>query len=48
VGFKSLAFVIEKDVFLGLDAAVSMLLLVVSLVAGILFASTLVPPRDPL
>jgi hypothetical protein len=25
-----------------------MLLLVVSLVAGILFASTLVPPRDPL
>lgn len=48
VGFKSLAFVIEKDVFLGLDAAVSMLLLLVSLVAGILFASTIVPPRESL
>ncbi len=48
VGFNSLAFVVQKDLFLGLDAAVSMLLLVVSLVAGILFASTIVPPRESL
>jgi uncharacterized membrane protein YjjP (DUF1212 family) len=48
VGFKSLFFVFQKDVFLGLDTAVSLLLLLVSLVAGILLASTLVPPRNSL
>ena len=45
VGFKSLFFVFQKDVFLGLDTAVSLLLLVVSLVAGLLMANTLVPAR---
>jgi uncharacterized membrane protein YjjP (DUF1212 family) len=48
VGFKSLFFVFQKDVFLGLDTAISMLLLVVSLVAGLLLASTIVPPRHSL
>jgi uncharacterized membrane protein YjjP (DUF1212 family) len=48
VGFKSLFFVFQKDVFLGLDTAVSLLLLLVSLVAGLLLASTLVAPRNSL
>jgi uncharacterized membrane protein YjjP (DUF1212 family) len=48
VGFKSLFFVFQKDVFLGLDTAISMLLLVISLVAGLLLASTLVAPRHSL
>jgi uncharacterized membrane protein YjjP (DUF1212 family) len=48
VGFKSLFLVFQKDVFLGIDTAVSLLLLVVSLVAGLLFASTLVAPRNSL
>lgn len=48
VGFRSLSFVFEKDVFLGLDTAVSMLLIVVSLVAGLLFANTVVQPRRAL
>lgn len=48
VGFKSLSFVFQKDVFLGLDTAISMLLLAISLVAGLLLASTLVAPRHSL
>jgi uncharacterized membrane protein YjjP (DUF1212 family) len=48
VGFKSLFLVFQKDVFLGIDTAVSLLLLVVSLVAGLLFASTLLAPRNSL
>ncbi len=48
VGFKSLFFVFQKDVFLGLDTAISMLLLVISLVAGLLLASTMVAPRHSL
>jgi uncharacterized membrane protein YjjP (DUF1212 family) len=48
VGFRTLSFVFQKDVFLGLDTAVSLLLLLVSLVAGLLFANTLVPPRRAL
>ena len=48
VGFKSLFFVFQKDVFLGLDTAISMLLLVISLVAGLLLASTLIAPRHSL
>jgi uncharacterized membrane protein YjjP (DUF1212 family) len=45
VGFKSLFLVVQKDVFLGMDSAVGLLLLVLSLVAGLLLASTLVSPR---
>jgi uncharacterized membrane protein YjjP (DUF1212 family) len=48
VGLKSLAFVLEKNVDLGLETAVQLLLVVVSLVAGILFAGTLVAPRHSL
>ncbi|GMU42395.1 MAG: threonine/serine exporter family protein [Xanthomonadales bacterium] len=45
VGFKSLTFVFEKDVFLGLDTAFSVVTLVAALVAGLLFGNSLVPPR---
>lgn len=45
VGFKSLTFVFEKDVFLGLDTAFSVVTLVAALVAGLLLGNSLVPPR---
>jgi uncharacterized membrane protein YjjP (DUF1212 family) len=48
VGFKSLSFVVERDVFLGLDTAVGLLLLVTSLAAGLLVANTVLPPRNSL
>jgi uncharacterized membrane protein YjjP (DUF1212 family) len=48
VGFKSLSFVFEKDVFLGLDAAFSVVTLIAALVAGLVLGSSLVPPRKPL
>ena len=48
VGFRSLSFVFQKDLFLGLDTAVSLLLLVVSLVAGLLLASSILPSRRAL
>ncbi len=48
VGFRSLAFVFEQQTMQGLNMAVSLLLTVVALVAGILFAGTLVAPRNSL
>ncbi len=45
VGFKSLTFVFEKDVFLGLDTAFSVVTLVAALVAGLLLGNSVVPPR---
>lgn len=48
VGFKSLAFVFERDVFLGVDTAFSLITILVSLVAGLLFGDLLVPPRRSL
>lgn len=45
VGFKSLTFVFEKDVFLGLDTAFSVVTLIAALVAGLLFGNSVVPPR---
>lgn len=48
VGFKSLSFLVERDVFLGLDTAVGLLLLVTSLAAGLLVANTALPPRNSL
>ena len=45
VGFRSLGFVMERDVFLGLDAAVVLLSTLVAIVAGLLFGNLLVPSR---
>lgn len=44
-GFRSLSFVFERDVFHGLDAAVTVITVLISLVAGLLFGNLLVPPR---
>ena len=48
VGFRTLSFVFERDVLLGLDTAVSLLVLLLSIVAGLLFGDLLVPPRKTL
>jgi uncharacterized membrane protein YjjP (DUF1212 family) len=45
VGFRSLNFVLERDVVLGLDTAVAVLSALIALVAGLLFGNLLVPPR---
>lgn len=45
VGFKSLYFVFEKDVFLGLDTAFSLVVLIAALVAGLVLGNSVVPPR---
>lgn len=44
-GFKSLSFLFERDVFLGLDAAFTVMTVLISLVAGLLFGNLLIPPR---
>ena len=43
--FKSLSFLFERDVFLGLDAAFTVMTVLISLVAGLLFGNLLVPAR---
>jgi uncharacterized membrane protein YjjP (DUF1212 family) len=48
VGFRSLSAVLERDVLLGLDTAVSLIVVLISLVAGLLFGDLLVPPRRAL
>ena len=48
VGFRSLSFVFERDVFLGLDAGFTVITVLISLVAGLLFGNLLVPPRRSL
>lgn len=45
VGFRSLNFVMERDVFLGLDMAFALLSALIALVAGLLFGNLLVPSR---
>lgn len=45
IGFRSLGFVMERDVFLGLDTAFALLSALIALVAGLLFGNLLVPPR---
>ncbi|KAA2285473.1 threonine/serine exporter family protein [Arenimonas fontis] len=45
VGFRSLNFVMERDVFLGLDTAFALVTALVALVAGLLFGNLLVPSR---
>ena len=44
-GFRSVSFVFERDVFPGLDAAVTVVTVLISLVAGLLFGNLLIPPR---
>lgn len=48
VGFRSLFFVFERDVYLGLDMAFSLVVLLASLVAGLLLGNVLLPPRRSL
>lgn len=45
VGFRSLNFFFEKDVFLGLDAAFSLIVLLAALAAGMLLGNGLLPAR---
>jgi uncharacterized membrane protein YjjB (DUF3815 family) len=46
VGFRSLYFVFEKDVFLGLDTAFSVVTLIAALVAGLVLGNSVVSPRQ--
>lgn len=48
IGYRSLSFLMERDVLAGIDSAVTALLVGVSLVAGLLLANVLLPPRNPL
>jgi uncharacterized membrane protein YjjP (DUF1212 family) len=48
VGFRSLASLLERDVVAGVDTAFTMLMVAVALVAGLLSANALVPPRKVL
>ena len=45
VSFRSLGFVMERDVFLGLDTAFVVVTTLVAIVAGLLFGNLLVPSR---
>ena len=45
VSFRSLTFVMERDVFLGLNTAVAVVTALVALVAGVLFGNLLIPAR---
>lgn len=48
VAFRSLSFVFQNDVLLGIDTAVTLVTLLVAIVAGLLFGDLLVPPRRKL
>jgi uncharacterized membrane protein YjjP (DUF1212 family) len=48
VGFRSLSLVLEHDVSLSLDTAITLVTLLVAIVAGLLFGDLLVPPRRKL
>ncbi|WP_440223885.1 threonine/serine ThrE exporter family protein [Dokdonella sp. MW10] len=48
VGFRSLSFVFERDVMLGLDTGITLVTLLTALVGGLLFGDLLVPPRRKL
>lgn len=48
VGFRSLSFVFEKDVFLGLDTGFTVITLIAALVAGLVLGNSVVPPRSAL
>ena len=48
VGFRTLSFMFERDYALGMDTAVTLLVVLVAIVAGLLFGNLLVPPRGNL
>ena len=48
MSFRSLGFVMERDVFLGLDTAFVVVSTLVAIVAGLLFGNLLVPSRRDL
>lgn len=48
VGFRSLSHAFERDVFMTLDTGITLLTVLITLVAGILFGNLLVPPRRSL
>lgn len=48
VGFRTLSFVFERDVLIGLDTAITLITLLVAIVAGLLFGDLVVPPRRKL
>lgn len=48
VGFRTLSFVFERDVQLGLHTAITLITLLTAIVAGLLFGDLLVPPRRKL
>ena len=48
IGFRTLSFVFERDVMLGIDTGITLVTLLVALVAGLLFGDLLVPPRRKL
>lgn len=45
VGFHTLFYVFGRDLYLGLDKASTLVVILISLVAGLLFGNLLVPPR---
>ncbi len=48
VGFRSLTHAFERDIFLSLDTGFTLLAILITLVAGLLFGNLLVPPRRSL
>ncbi len=48
IGFKSMTAMLARDVLGGVDTAFSMILVAMAIVAGLLFANVLVPPRRAL
>ncbi|MBX3700916.1 MAG: threonine/serine exporter family protein [Dokdonella sp.] len=48
VGFRSLSYVLDRNVQLGIDTAVTMTALLIAIVAGLFFGDFLVPPRRKL
>ncbi|BFI95399.1 MAG: threonine/serine exporter family protein [Rhodanobacter sp.] len=48
VGFRSVSFLLDRDTTLGMDTALLLVTLLVSLVAGLLFGELLVSPRRSL
>lgn len=48
VGFRSLSHAFERDVLMTLDTGLTLLTILITLVAGILFGNLLVPPRRSL
>jgi uncharacterized membrane protein YjjP (DUF1212 family) len=48
VGFRSLTHAFERDIFMSLDTGFTLLAILITLVAGLLFGNLLVPPRRSL